>query len=74
MFVILNIRGDYIGKKLIELLPSTMEILSAMGEQIKMARLRRNLSVELVAERANISRAALWNIENEVRPLLSVIM
>jgi DNA-binding XRE family transcriptional regulator len=68
MFVILNIRGDYIGKKLIELLPSTM------GEQIKMARLRRNLSVELVAERANISRAALWNIENEVRPLLSVIM
>lgn len=51
------------GKKSVELLPSTMEILSTMGEQIKLARLRRNLSVELVAERANISRATLWSIE-----------
>ena len=50
-------------KKSGELLPSTMEILSTMGEQIKLARLRRNLSVELVAERANISRATLWSIE-----------
>lgn len=50
-------------KKSVELLPSTMEILSTMGEQIKLARLRRNLSVELVAERANISRATLWSIE-----------
>ncbi len=29
------------GKKYIELLPQTMEILETMGEQIKMARLRR---------------------------------
>ena len=28
-----------------------------------MARLRRDISAELVAERANISRATLWNIE-----------
>ena len=34
-----------------------------MGEQIKLARLRRNLSVELVAERADISRATLWKVE-----------
>ena len=34
-----------------------------MGEQIKLARLRRQLSVELVAERAGISRATLWNVE-----------
>ena len=34
-----------------------------MGEQIKYARLRRKLSVELVAERAGISRTTLWNIE-----------
>ena len=34
-----------------------------MGEQIKLARLRRNLSVELVSERAGISRASLWNVE-----------
>lgn len=51
------------GKKSIELLPQTMEILETMGEQIKMARLRRDISAELVAERANISRATFWNIE-----------
>ena len=34
-----------------------------MGEQIKLARLRRNLSTELVAERAGISRATLWAVE-----------
>lgn len=34
------------------ILPSTQEILKTMGEQIKLARLRRNLSVELVSERA----------------------
>ena len=34
-----------------------------MGEKIKYARLRRKLSVELVAERAGISRTTLWNIE-----------
>ena len=54
------------GKKSIELLPQTMEILETMGEQIKMARLRRDISAELVAERANISRATLWNIEKGV--------
>ena len=44
-------------------LPQTQKILSQMGEQIKLARLRRNLSVETVAERAAISRATLWNVE-----------
>ena len=44
-------------------LPQTQRILTQMGEQIKLARLRRNLSVELVSERAEISRATLWNVE-----------
>lgn len=44
-------------------LPQTQKLLSQMGEQIKLARLRRNLSVEVVAERADISRATLWNVE-----------
>ena len=44
-------------------LPKTQEILSKMGYQIKMARLRRNLSVELVSERAGISRKTLWLVE-----------
>jgi transcriptional regulator with XRE-family HTH domain len=51
------------GRKAIVLLPQTQEILTQMGEQIKLARLRRQLSVELVAERAGISRATLWNVE-----------
>ena len=50
-------------KKTAQILPATQDILSSMGEQIKLARLRRNLSVELVAERADISRATLWKVE-----------
>lgn len=34
-----------------------------MGENIKIARLRRDLSVNLVCERTNISRATLWKVE-----------
>ena len=51
------------GRKAVLILPGTAEILSRMGEQIRLARLRRNLSVELVAERADISRATLWKVE-----------
>ncbi len=50
-------------KRTVLLFPDTIKILEQMGEQIKLARLRRNLSVELVSERANISRATLWSIE-----------
>ena len=45
------------------ILPATEDILKTMGEQIKLARLRRNLSVALVAERAGISRTTLVSIE-----------
>ena len=47
-----------------KILPKTEKILKVMGEQIKLARLRRDLRVELVAERAGISRATLWKVEN----------
>ena len=43
-------------KKSVNVLPSTEEILVIMGEQIKLARLRRQLSVKLVAERLFIPR------------------
>ncbi len=46
-----------------KILPSTAKILSAFGENIKLARLRRKLSTEQVAERANISRPTLLSIE-----------
>ena len=44
-------------------MPGTQKILEQMGEQIKLARLRRHLSAELVSERAGISRSTLWSIE-----------
>ena len=44
-------------------LPSSERILKEMGENIKLARLRRKLNTAQVAERANISRVTLWNIE-----------
>lgn len=50
-------------KKTTMILPQTQEILFRMGEQIRLARLRRHLSAELVAERAGISRITLSNIE-----------
>ena len=50
-------------KRGVTLSPKTAKILEQMGEQIKLARLRRRLSAELVAERAGISRATLWNVE-----------
>lgn len=51
------------GRGNIVLLPQIQKVLQEMGEQIKLARLRRKLSAELVAERADISRATLSNIE-----------
>lgn len=45
------------------LLPKMEKALAQVGENIKLARLRRKLSAEQVAERANISRPTLWNIE-----------
>ena len=53
-------------KKSVIVMPDTQKILENMGEQIKMARLRRNLSTELVAERAGISRATLWAVEKGI--------
>lgn len=45
------------------IMPKTLDILKTMGAQIKMARLRRNLPVKIVSERARISRNTLWQIE-----------
>ena len=50
-------------KKSVVLLPETLDILSQMGMQIKLARLRRGITAELAAERVDISRATLVEIE-----------
>lgn len=46
------------------LLPKNMRILKTLGENIRLARLRRKLSTEQVSERAGIARKTLWKIEN----------
>ena len=51
------------GKNAVVLLPSVQRVLTELGENIKLARLRRGLSSELMAERAGISRATLVNVE-----------
>ena len=50
-------------KRTTVIMPGTEKILSQMGEQIKLARLRRQIPADLVAERAGISRATLWAVE-----------
>ena len=49
--------------KEIILLPTATKILSQLGQDIKLARLRRKLSTKQIAERAGISRSTLWLIE-----------
>jgi len=53
------------------ILPKTKRILSEMGENIKLARLRRKFSSQQVAERANISRPTLSAIEKG-KPTVSI--
>lgn len=50
-------------KKKMVILPKARRVLDEMGENIKLARLRRKLSAEQVSERANISRPTLTAIE-----------
>lgn len=45
------------------LMPSSRKVLAQLGENIKLARLRRELSAEQVAERADIARTTLWQVE-----------
>lgn len=45
------------------IMPSTVKILSQMGEQIKYARLRRGISTALVAERASLDVAMVQAVE-----------
>ena len=45
------------------ILPILSKILAEFGENIKLSRLRRKLSAEQIAERADISRPTLHSIE-----------
>lgn len=69
LFIIINntIIFVYNNKRMSErkpdLFPKVERVLSELGENIKLARLRRKLSAIQIAERANINRVTLWNIE-----------
>jgi transcriptional regulator with XRE-family HTH domain len=45
------------------ILPRNLKILKQLGEHIQLARLRRRLSAEQIAERAGISRKTVYHIE-----------
>lgn len=47
----------------LNILPQTQNILNLMGEQIRLARLRRRLSIELISERSGVSRTTIWKVE-----------
>ena len=55
------------GRKAVIVMPQTQKVLSQMGEQIRLARLRRHLPSELVAERAGVSRQTVTAIDYECR-------
>jgi len=44
-------------------MPSATKVLKTLGENIRLARLRRKISAEQVSERAGISRSTLWQVE-----------
>ncbi len=45
------------------ILPKNLKILKELGENIKLARLRRRISSEQMAERTGTSRKTIYNIE-----------
>jgi len=47
--------GFYMSKNEAVLFPKTLSMLSTFGENIRLARLRRNITAALQAERAGIS-------------------
>ncbi len=53
------------------ILPKARKILNKLGENIKLARLRRKFSSQQIAERANISRPTLSAIEKG-KPTVSI--
>ncbi|MGE4239729.1 helix-turn-helix domain-containing protein [Ramlibacter sp.] len=44
--------------------PQEQRTLKALGERIRLARLRRRLTATAIAQRAGIARATLYNVES----------
>jgi transcriptional regulator with XRE-family HTH domain len=54
---------SFMEKRGVILFPKSERLLQDMGENLKLARKRRKLSTEQVAQRANIARSTLWLVE-----------
>ncbi|TVQ29344.1 MAG: XRE family transcriptional regulator [Wenzhouxiangella sp.] len=52
------------GRKKTIISPTLEDILKDVGEQIRLARLRRKITTTMLAERADISRVTLRKVEN----------
>lgn len=50
-------------KDSITLLPKGLKIMAQVGMNIKLARRRRKINAQQLADRAGLSRATLWQIE-----------
>ena len=61
--IYLSLIGDVMNSKKAILLPKYQKIFDGIGENIKLARKRRKLAAEQVAERAGIHRATLHRVE-----------
>lgn len=53
--------------------PSQSALLAAFGERLRLARLRRRLTIDIMCERARVSRMTLYRIE-EGHPAVSLGM
>jgi len=53
-------------KRTITPIPRLSKLLGELGENIRLARLRRKLTAEQVSERAGIGRTTLWQIEKGI--------
>jgi len=51
-------------RKKVIISPTLEKILKSVGENIKLARLRRKITTTMLAERADISRVTLRRVEN----------
>lgn len=51
-------------RKKVTISPRLEDIFKAVGENIKLARLRRKITTTMLAERADISRVTLRKVEN----------
>jgi transcriptional regulator with XRE-family HTH domain len=53
----------YMSRKQPPMYPSQQKLLEALGERLRLARLRRKLGVDITCERAGISRMTLYRAE-----------